>query len=149
FGDAERITRGVAKHMIAAGVGKGTRVGIAFPSGVDWMLGWLAAARIGAISSLLSSTYRPRELREALRIGDVDLLLAPSTMLGDDYAARLEDAVPGLADHGGGPLYLPDLPFLRSIWMTGACDRAWATPVSLNAATPDECDVDDALLDAI
>jgi acyl-CoA synthetase (AMP-forming)/AMP-acid ligase II len=150
FVDAERMTRALAKQMIAAGVGKGTRIGIAFPSGVDWMLGWLAAARIGAIASLLSSTYRPRELREALRIGDVDLLLAPRTMLGDDYAARLEDAVPGLAQHGPGPLYLPELPFLRSIWMTGGCDRAWATPVALDAlAAPDATPLDDALLEAI
>jgi acyl-CoA synthetase (AMP-forming)/AMP-acid ligase II len=150
FADAERITRALAKQMIAAGVGKGTSVGIAFPSGVDWMLGWLAAARVGAVVSLLSSTYRPRELREALRIGDVQLLLAPCTMLGDDYAARLEDAVPGLADHGRGPLYLADLPFLRTIWMTGGCERAWATAVAfgppVDLPVPG---VDDALLEAI
>jgi acyl-CoA synthetase (AMP-forming)/AMP-acid ligase II len=147
FVDAERITRALAKQLIAAGVGKGTRVGIAFPTGVDWMSGWLAAARIGALVSLLSSTYGPRELREALRIGDVQLLLAPSSMLGDDYAARLEDAVPGLVDHGPGPLYLLDLPFLRSIWMTGPCDRAWATPMAFD--TPADANVDDALLEAI
>jgi acyl-CoA synthetase (AMP-forming)/AMP-acid ligase II len=156
FVDAERITRTLAKQMIAAGVGKGTRVGIAFPSGVDWMLGWLAAARIGALVSLLSSTYRPRELREALRIGDVDLLLAPRAMLGDNYAARLENAVPGLAEHGPGPLFLPELPFLRAIWMTGGTDRAWALPVSFDAPSepevpevPGVSGVDDALLEAI
>ena len=151
FADAERTTRALAKQLVAAGVGKGTRVGIALPTGVDWMLGWLAAARIGALTSLLSSTYRPRELREALRIGDVQLLLAPRTMLGDDYAARLEDAMPGLADHGPSPLYLPDLPFLRSIWLTGACDRAWATALTLDWPHASDSDprIDDALLDAI
>jgi acyl-CoA synthetase (AMP-forming)/AMP-acid ligase II len=150
FIEAERMTRAVAKQMIGAGVGKGARVGIALPTSVDWMVGWLAAARVGALASLLSTTYRPRELREALRIGDVELLLAPRTLLGDDYATRLEEAVPGLAEHGPSPLYLPDLPFLRSIWMAGGCDRAWATLVTLD--TPPHSDVpgvDDALLEAI
>ena len=134
FRDAERITRALAKRMLADGVRKGTRVGIGFPSGVDWMLAWIAAARIGALAMLLSSTSRPRELRDALRIGDVDLLLAPRTMLAKDYEAFLEDAVPDLREHGPPPLYLPALPFLRRVWMVGGSDRTWATPVEFTAA---------------
>ncbi len=113
FREAEHLTRVLAKRMLATGVGKGTPVGIAFPSSVDWMVGWIAAARIGALAMLFSSTYRPAELRNAMRIGDVSLLLAPHTMLGADYEARLEHAVPGLAERGPGPLYVPELPYLR------------------------------------
>lgn len=147
FREAERITRVLAKRMLAAGAGKGTRVGIAFPSGVDWMLGWIAAARIGAIAMLFSSTYQPRELRDAMRIGDVQLLLAPSTMLGKDYETQLEDAVPGLAEHAAGSLYLPALPFLRAVWVVGGSDRAWVTPVDFLAV--DDVAVSDELLAAV
>ena len=140
------MTRALAKRMLAAGAGKGTRVGIAFPSSVDWMVGWIAAARIGAVSMLFSSTYQPPELRAAMRIGDVSLLLAPRKLLGKDYEAHLEQAVPGLAEHGPGPLYVPALPYLRAIWIVGGSGRPWVTPVTFDApmrpttrASPTRC----------
>jgi acyl-CoA synthetase (AMP-forming)/AMP-acid ligase II len=153
FRAAERATRRLAKRMLASGVGKGTRVGIAFPSGIEWMLGWLAAARIGALPMLFSSTYTPAELRTALRIGDVAVLLAPRVLLGRDFEAHLEEAVPGLASQGAGPLYLPVLPYLRAIWIAGGSDRAWATPVSFatDGDARDDADglVTDELLAAV
>jgi acyl-CoA synthetase (AMP-forming)/AMP-acid ligase II len=156
FRDAERVTRRLAKRMLASGVGKGTRVGIAFPSGIDWMLGWLAAARIGALPMLFSSTATPAELRTMLRIGDVAVLLAPRTLFGRDFHDYLEDAVPGLASQGSGRLYVPGLPYLRAIWVAGESDRDWATPVWFDTTGSDGTDreeddsaVDDELLDAI
>ena len=115
----------LAKRMLAAGVGKGTKVGIAFPSSVDWMIGWIAAARIGAVAMLFSSTYQPPELRNAMRIGDVSLLLAPRTLLGKDYEAHLEQAVPGLAEQGTGSALPPRaaLPCERSGWSAGPTVR--------------------------
>ena len=140
-------SRALAKRMLAAGVGKGTKVGIAFPSSVDWMIGWIAAARIGAVAMLFSSTYQPPELRSAMRIGDVSLLLAPRTLLGKDYETHLEQAVPGLADQGPGPLYIPALPYLRAIWVVGGTDRPWVTPVTFDAV--DDTGVTDELLAAV
>jgi acyl-CoA synthetase (AMP-forming)/AMP-acid ligase II len=147
FREAEQITRVLAKRMLAAGVGKGTKVGIAFPSGVDWMVAWLATARIGALAMLFSSTYRPAELRSAMRIGDVSLLLAPHTMLGNDYEAHVEQAVPGLGAQGPGPLSVTELPYLRAIWVVGGSERAWVTPVAFDAV--DDTGVSDELLAAV
>ncbi len=138
----------LAKRMLAAGVGKGTKVGIAFPSSVDWMIGWIAAARIGAVAMLFSSTYQPPELRNAMRIGDVALLLAPRTSLGKDYEAHLEEAVPGLREQPGpGPIYVPTLPYLRAIWVTSGTDRPWVTPVTFDAV--DDTGISDELLAAV
>src|SRR5262245_42589235 len=142
FRAAELTTRRLAKLMLAAGVGKGTRIGIAFPSGIDWMLGWLAAARIGALPMLFSSTYTPAELRTVLAIGDVSLLLAPPTLLGRDFQAHLEAAVPGLAANAEGPLFVRELPYLRTIWIAGASDRRWATSVSFDTEEPDATETD-------
>ena len=149
FRQAEAMTRALAKRMLAAGAGKGTRVGIAFPSSVDWMIAWIAAARIGAVSMLFSSTYQPPELRAAMRIGDVSLLLAPRTLLGKDYEAHLEQSVPGLAEHGPGPLYLSALPYLRAIWVVGGSDRRWVTPVTFDAPDADDSGITDDLLAAV
>ena len=89
FAEAERRSRAMAVRLLAYGAGKGTRIGIVLPSGVDWVVAWLAAARIGALAMLFPATYRPEELRRSLVIGDVALLFAPQELFGKDYAAFL------------------------------------------------------------
>ncbi|HEX5097106.1 MAG TPA: AMP-binding protein, partial [Acidimicrobiia bacterium] len=84
FRDAERASRRLAKELLAAGAGKGTRVGIHIANGPEWVVAFLAATRIGALAMPYSTLYRPAELRRALRIGDVDVLLTTSTILGKD-----------------------------------------------------------------
>jgi acyl-CoA synthetase (AMP-forming)/AMP-acid ligase II len=127
FRDAEVRSGQLARALLDAGAGKATRIGIILPTGVDWVIAWLAAARIGALAMLLPATYRPAELRRALVIGDVAILFAPRAMLGKDYESFLEEAVPGLAGHQRGPIRDPRVPFLRSIWTNGKSDRSWAT----------------------
>lgn len=114
FSEAEAASRRLAKQLLAAGVGKATRVGLQLPTGPEWAVAWIALARIGALAMPFSTIYRPAELRTALRIGDVDLLLAPTTMLGKDHIAHLEAAVPGM-----GSARVPELPYLRAVWLLG------------------------------
>jgi acyl-CoA synthetase (AMP-forming)/AMP-acid ligase II len=57
-------------------------------------------------------------------------------MLGRDMAAFLEEAVPGLSTGGGPDLFLAELPYLRSIWITGDTDRPWTERLH-KAATDD------------
>src|SRR6478735_2452297 len=97
FREAELASRRLAKELLAAGVGKGTRVGIHLPTGPEWAVAFIAATRIGALTMPYSTLYRSAELRRAMRIGDVAVLLASPTMLGKDHEAFLEEAVPGLA----------------------------------------------------
>jgi acyl-CoA synthetase (AMP-forming)/AMP-acid ligase II len=148
FAEAENASRRLARRMLAAGMGKGTRVGLLFPYGQEWVVAWLAASRIGAVVMSLATTYRPAEIRKVLRIGDVDTLLTARRVLGNDLQEMLEASVPELADASGPRCFLPGVPSLRAVWMTGAVDRAWATPIDVLAAdAPTE--VTDALLDAI
>ena len=67
----------------AIGVGKGTRVGLFLPSSRDWVVGWAAAGRVGALVMPFSTLYRAPELRTAARIGDVDTLGPLYEQLGD------------------------------------------------------------------
>lgn len=147
FAEAQRRSAVLARRLIAAGVGKGTRVGIILPTGVDWVISWFAAARVGAFPMLFPATYRPAELRRAMRIGDVAVLLAGRTLLGKDYEAFLEEAVPSLAANTGGPIRDVEVPFLRSIWMVGGSDRSWATSVDRSSSAAD--DVGEELLVAV
>jgi acyl-CoA synthetase (AMP-forming)/AMP-acid ligase II len=150
YAEAEARSGAIAARLLAEGVGKGTRVGLFFTGGTDWVLWWLAAARIGALTAPLSTFYAPAELARVLRLADVDTLIAPPAILKTETAARLEAALPGLAESGltgpgltgpgltgpgltgpgltgGSRLRLPAAPYLRRIVITGPCDRAWAT----------------------
>jgi acyl-CoA synthetase (AMP-forming)/AMP-acid ligase II len=149
YAEAEERSRRLAKRMIAAGIGKGTRVGLYFTYGQEWVVAWLAASRIGALVMPLATTYRSAEIRKVLRIGDVDTLITARTVLGRDVQRLLEDAVPGLANATGPRLFLSETPSLRSVWVTGGTDRAWATAVDLEAEPEVDSQVDDALLAAI
>ena len=96
YAQAEEESRRLARRMLAAGMGKGTRVGLYFPYGQDWVVAWLAASRIGALVMPLATTYRPAEIRKVLRIGDIDTLLTARVVLGQRHAghARSERARP-------------------------------------------------------
>lgn len=147
FAEADRASRSLAKRMLAAGIGKGTRVGIFYTYSVEWVITWLAASRIGALVMPFSTIYAAPELRTVLRIGDVSVLIAGPSMLGKDMLTFLEEAVPGLAGCGGPELFLEELPYLRAIWISGEVDRAWATPISLEASETTQ--ISDALLAAV
>ena len=148
FREAEAVSRALAKRLLAEGIGKGSRIGISLPNSINWVVAWLAAARVGAMSMLLPSTYRPAELRRALRIGDVSLLIGTRSMLGKDYEPFLEQAIPGLASVAEKPIRDPEVPFLRAIWMLDGSDRPWATPVAAFAEATDT-GITDALLEAV
>jgi acyl-CoA synthetase (AMP-forming)/AMP-acid ligase II len=132
YAQAEVASRRVGKQLLAAGVAKGTRIGFMFPYGTDWVVAWLAIARIGAIGMPFSTSYKPAELRKALRFGDVDTLLVPSIMFGEDHLGYIEAAVPGLAEAGPEPLRIPALPFLRHVCVSGPTDRLWAKALPLD-----------------
>jgi acyl-CoA synthetase (AMP-forming)/AMP-acid ligase II len=128
FRRADAVSRRLARELLAAGVGKGTRVGLQLLTGPEWAVAWMAITRIGAIAMPFSTLFRPAELRRALRIGDVAILLTQSTMLGKDHQEYLEEAVPALTDATDDSLLTPSLPYLRAIWLLGEHDRSWAQP---------------------
>jgi acyl-CoA synthetase (AMP-forming)/AMP-acid ligase II len=117
----------VARWLLTEGVGKGTRVGLFFANGVDWIVWWLAVSRIGALAVPLSTLYAPAELAKVLRLADIGLLVASHRVLNIDVAERFEAAMPELTTQSSSRLALRAAPFLRRIVLTGDTDRRWAT----------------------
>lgn len=126
YAQAAQRSAAAARRLLAAGVGKGSRVGLFFPNGVDWVTWWLAAARIGAVAVPLSTLYRPAELAKVLRLADIGVLIAPPRVLDVDVADRLEAALPELAAQSAGRLHLVAAPYLRTVVLTGPSGRGWA-----------------------
>ena len=118
----------LATRLVQMGIGKGTRVGILFPNGVDWVLAWAAAARIGAITVPVNTFYRQPELARFLRHSDIQVLLGVPRFLQHDYAAALESIAPELTTANSGPLHLPSLPQLRRVLFWGEHLPGWVEP---------------------
>jgi acyl-CoA synthetase (AMP-forming)/AMP-acid ligase II len=144
YADADRDSARLAKGLLASGIGKGARLGLLAPNSPAWIVGWLAATRIGAVTALLNTYAKTKELAWVLRHADVQLLLTVDRFLGNDYVERLEAAVPDLAAQPPERMLVASHPFLRSVWMLRGEPPGWAGSVDQLAARGDA--VDDSLL---
>ncbi len=127
YQQAELRSARVARWLLNEGVGKGSRVGLFFANGVEWVIWWLAVSRIGALAVPLSTMYAPAELAKVARLADIGLLAAPSHVLDIDVAQRFEAAWPGLVTQPTGRLSVTAAPYLRRVVLTGDSDRRWVT----------------------
>jgi acyl-CoA synthetase (AMP-forming)/AMP-acid ligase II len=114
YADAAARSAALAKGLLAYGAGKGTRVGLLYPNGADFVVGCLAAARIGAIAVPLSTFSTAPELHGLLRGADIEILLGAASYRRRDYVESLHEAVAHL-DLGASPLRNPNAPALRRI----------------------------------
>ncbi|MGI9569985.1 MAG: AMP-binding protein, partial [Desulfobulbia bacterium] len=114
FKDVAERSAELALALLNAGVGKGTRIGLLMQNGADWIVNFLAIARIGAVLIPISTFSQPRELQWVLNHCDAQILLTSDSYLGHDYLARLEEALPELISERDQ--YLASCPYLRNIF---------------------------------
>lgn len=115
----------LAGRLVRRGVGKGSRVGLLFPNGVEWVVAWAAAARLGAVVIPVNTFYKTAELATFLTHADVQAVLGVGSFIQHDYLARLEAIAPELAG-AEAPLLLASLPHLRRVLLWEESDRSWA-----------------------
>lgn len=98
-------TRAVAATVVRAGAGKGARIGLLAPNGIDWAVAALGIMRAGAVLVPLSTFLRPPELQAQLLTAGIEHLVLVPAFRDHDYVADLgaiADAVPRL--RGATPL---------------------------------------------
>ena len=127
----EAESRRLGRGLLASGVGPGSRVALLAPNGPEWVVAWMAAARVGALVVLLNTFHKARELGWALAHCQAEVLLATDRYLNHDYGARLEQAVPGLAEQTREAIACDTHPSLRAVWIWGetASELPWAASV--------------------
>ncbi|MFE6862187.1 AMP-binding protein [Nocardia sp. NPDC057668] len=121
---AERRSATLARGLIALGAAKGTHVGLLYPNGPEFVIGALAAARIGAVVVPLSTTAATAELRERLAHSDVRILLGTKSHRAHDFVERLRDILDGTEIGARGQLFCPTVPQLRHVALRGAPVRS-------------------------
>lgn len=147
YAEADRRSAALARGLIAQGGGKGTHVGLLYPNGTEFVVGMLAAARIGAVVIPFSTFATARELREQLVDSDAEILLAAASFRNHDYVRRLAEVLPGADLDSGAPLFCTAAPQLRHVAIACESERRLADAVdpALLAAMEDDVDGCDPL----
>jgi acyl-CoA synthetase (AMP-forming)/AMP-acid ligase II len=142
FAQLDDASRALAARLVAAGVGKGDRVGLLAPNGIEWATTALAALRIGAVLVPLSTLLRPPELLAQLTTAAVTHLVTARSHRGRSYLDDLETAAPGLlaatgasTGTGAGRRH-PAAPALRRVWPADALPTD-AVPMAMVTALED------------
>jgi acyl-CoA synthetase (AMP-forming)/AMP-acid ligase II len=89
YAEAERRSAQVARGLIALGAGKGTHIGLLYPNSAAWIVGMLAAARIGAVVIPFSTFATAPEIATQLVDSDTEILLTAASFRAHDYRKRL------------------------------------------------------------
>ncbi|MFI5043783.1 MAG: class I adenylate-forming enzyme family protein [Acidimicrobiales bacterium] len=144
YDEAATRSARLARALMAVGAGKGTHIGLLHPNGADFVVSWLAAARIGAVTVPLSTFSTPAELGGLLRSADIEVLLSAASYRSHDYPATLSAAMAELDLSSASPLMAPSVPTLRQIRFTvddPAVDPRWKVASLLDSASAIDEDV--------
>lgn len=144
FRELDERSAVLARGLLARGIGKGSRVGFIFGNGPRFALMMAAIGRIGAVAVPISTMIRANELVRVLRQSDVSGLIVQRRFLGNDYAARLVEALPELGTRADPELRIARTPYLR--WIASDGDDLPAPFRPLGWLEDAAATVDEALL---
>jgi acyl-CoA synthetase (AMP-forming)/AMP-acid ligase II len=114
YAQLDAATRRVVAALVRDGVGKGTRVGLLMPNGIDWAVIACGVMRSGAVLVPLSTFLRPPELHAQLLAAGVEHLVVALRFRDRDYVDDLRSFAPE-AEIGASSQYLPAVPRLRTV----------------------------------
>ncbi len=95
-----------ARGLIALGVAKGDKVGLWMPNYPEWVIGYFAIARVGAVVVPLNTRYKTHEVQYILEDSEATTLLMIDSFAGIDYHAMIKEI-------------RPNLPLLRHVIVVG------------------------------
>ena len=151
FSDLERRSAVVSRGLLALGLGKGSRIALLLPNSPEFVIYLMAAGRIGAVVTPLSTLSQAPELAWVLGHGDIQLLVTCDRYLGHNYLDRIELAFPEIRGQSFGRIALKAAPYLRSVLVWGQGAPSWAAPAesTLLGLANDRPEIDEAFLEAV
>jgi acyl-CoA synthetase (AMP-forming)/AMP-acid ligase II len=76
FADLDSWSDRLAKALVARGIAKGDRIGIAMRNCPSWVVAYMAIAKAGGVATLLNGWWQVDELRHALALSEPALIIA-------------------------------------------------------------------------
>jgi acyl-CoA synthetase (AMP-forming)/AMP-acid ligase II len=122
FADLDRISDRLAPGLVARGIAKGDRVGIAMRNCPSWIVSYMAVIKAGGIATLLNGWWESHEMEHAIRLTEPRLIIADGPrakritakcddfdMIGLDIDLPVERAIAPLLEPIRGDERIPDL----------------------------------------
>ena len=154
FAELDQISERAARGLVARGVAKGDRVGIAMRNCPAWVVGYMAVVKAGAIATLLNGWWESHEMEYAIGLTEPKLILADAPR-AKRIAARcsgqeildlpvdlpIEQALAALLKDESGDIQLPeilpedDATILVTSGSTGESKGALSTHRAVTTAT--------------
>lgn len=148
YGEADRRSRELARGLLGVGVGRAAHVGLCFPTGTDFVVGWLACARIGAVTVPISTFSTADEIATLVRNADLRAVLTVPEYRGNDFVGSLRRAFPTLDLSRSEPVLTADAPYLRRVFVMGGAPGV--DPFHTDAALREAATtVEDAFVDRV
>ena len=76
FADLDRVSDQVAQGLVARGIGKGDRVGIAMRNCPAWIVSYMGVIKAGGVATLLNGWWEPLEMEHAIQLAEPKLIVA-------------------------------------------------------------------------
>ena len=76
FGDLDRISERVAQGLVARGIVKGDRVGIAMRNCPSWIVSYMGVIKAGGVATLLNGWWEELEMEHAIHLAEPKLIIA-------------------------------------------------------------------------
>jgi acyl-CoA synthetase (AMP-forming)/AMP-acid ligase II len=118
----------VSRALIAAGVGKDSRVGILMTNRPEYLSSLFGTALAGGVAVALSTFSTPAELEYLLKASGVSIVLFDRQVLKKDFGAMLGELEPATLTAAAGTFSSTRFPFLRRLVALDTVTPAGATP---------------------
>src|SRR4051794_14756492 len=154
FAELDAISECAAHGLVARGIGKGDRVGIAMRNCPAWVVSYMAILKAGGIATLINGWWEAHEMEHALGLTEPKLIIADDRRaqriaercdrfqtVGIGVDQRLDEALADLVSAGDAQEPLPemspddDATLLFTSGSTGGCKAALSTHRAVTTGT--------------
>jgi fatty-acyl-CoA synthase len=116
YRELRRATDRCARSLRGLGVGPGETVGILMPSCLDFVVTFIAAAKLGAVTVPINGRFKAHELSYVVAHADISVLVtAAGPTAATDYPAMISQAFPQLERQGRHQVDVAEAPCLRHV----------------------------------
>jgi fatty-acyl-CoA synthase len=119
FAEIDAEVDRLAASLLAQGLARGDHVAVWLTNCREWILSFLACARIGAVVVPINTRYTAAEAGYILSQSDSRALIMTRSMWGNDYWAMLCEVAPSLKGATASALSAPELPKLSRVIAVG------------------------------
>jgi fatty-acyl-CoA synthase len=115
FAELDRRADALAHGLAALGVNRGDPVAVWLTNSPQWVVCWMACARLGAILVPVNTRFKRDEVAYILRQSEARVLIAMDRYWEIDYLEMITAMVPQIAAATSGAMHCEDLPALRAV----------------------------------